>query len=101
MDKVKQRIYVFGQIFGGMVITKNTYIENINNSKIIPIIFENKIIGQCTISADDYGIICDGITYDDVANNELLIGVFYTNEHHFKDDINILDNISIKSITIK
>lgn len=101
MNKIKQRVYVFGQTMSGMVITKNTYIENINNSKIIPIIFENKIIGQCTINTDDNGIICDGITYNDVVDNELVIGVFYINEYHFKDDIKILDNISIKSITTK
>lgn len=101
MNEVKQRVYRFGQVFSGMVITHNTHIENIDNSKVIPITFENKIIGQCTISTDDYGIICDGITYNDVIDNELVIGVFYINEHHFKDDINILDNISIKSITTK
>lgn len=101
MNKIKQRIYVFGQIVNGMVITNNIHIENIDNSKVIPITFEDKIIGQCTISTDDNGIICDGVTYNDAVDNELVIGVFYINEYHFKDDIKILDNISIKSITTK
>ena len=99
MNKFKQRVYEFGRVVNGMVITHNTHIENIDNSKVIPITFEDKIIGQCTISTDDYGIICDGITYNDVIDNELSVGTFFINEHHFKDDINILDNISIVNIT--
>lgn len=98
MNKIKQRIYEFGQIVNGMAITKNTYIEN---SKIIPITFENKIIGQCIIKTDDNGIICDGVIYDDdiITNNELQIGIVLTNGKHMENDLTVLDNVYITNVT--
>ena len=99
MNKIKQRIYEFGRVVNGMIITKDTHIKN---SKIIPITFENKIIGQCVINTDDDGIVCDGIIYNDndiIANNELQIGMLFANEKHMKNDLTILDNIFIANIT--
>lgn len=99
MNKIKQRIYEFGRICNGMTITHNTHIENTDNAKTIPIMFKDKIIGQCTISTDDYGIICDGIIYNDISVNNIQIGMFFINEHHYKDDVNILDDIFIANVT--
>lgn len=99
MNKIKQRIYEFGRIVNGMTITRDTRIEN---SKIIPITFEDRIIGQCTINTDDNGIICDGIIYnnnDDIINNdELQIGMCFINKKHIENDLTILDNIHIVNI---
>ena len=96
--KIKQKVYEFGRVVNGMVITKNTHIES---SKIIPITFENKIIGQCVVNTDDDGIICDGTLYDDniSINDKLQIGIFFVNDKHMENDLTILDNIQIANIT--
>lgn len=97
MNKIKQRIYEFGRIVNGMIITKDTHI---GNSKIIPITFEDKIIGQCTINTDDGGIICDGILYDDdISISNLQIGISFINDKHIENDLTVLDNIYIANIT--
>lgn len=105
MNEIKQRVYEFGRVVNGMVITDKTHIENAYNSKIIPITFENTIIGQCKIDTDNDGIICNGIIYNDDAiniDNEMRVGIFFINKHHFNDDgVNVLDDISIANITTK
>lgn len=105
MNKIKQRVYEFGRVVNGMVITDKTHIENAHNAKVIPITFENTIIGQCTIGTDNDGIVCDGIIYNDDAiniDNEMQVGIFFINKHHFNNDgVNVLDDISIANITTK
>lgn len=104
MNEIKQRVYEFGRIVNGMVITDKTHIENAHNAKVIPITFENTIVGVCKIDTDNDGIICDGIINDDVINidNEMRVGIFFINKNHFNDDgVNVLDDISIANIATK
>ena len=104
MNEIKQRVYEFGRIVNGMVITDKTHIENAHNAKVIPITFENTIVGVCKIDTDNDGIICDGIINDDVINidNEMRVGTFFINKNHFNDDgVNVLDDISIANIATK
>lgn len=102
MNKIKQTVYEFGQpICDEMVITKNTHIEN-KRGKVIPIIFEDNILGQCVIDTDDNGIICNGVLYnrnDDISvDDELKLGSFFIKESHYEDGLMILDSIQIADI---
>lgn len=102
MNKFTQTVYEFGHpICDEMIITKNTCIEN-KKSKVIPIIFEDKIVGQCVVDTDNNGVICDGILYSDdniSIDNELKLGTFFIKEEHYEDDLMVLDKIQIASIT--
>ena len=101
MNKIKQTVYEFGQIFNEMVITKDTHIEN-KKGKVVPIIFGDNILGQCVIDTDDNGIICDGVLYnrnDDInVDDELKLGSFFIKESHYEDDLMVLDSIQIADI---
>jgi hypothetical protein len=107
MNKFTQTVYEFGQpICDEMIITKDTCIEN-KKSKVIPVIFEDKIIGQGVIDTSDDGIICDGVLYSDLygcddisVDDELKIGMFFIKEEHYEDDLMILYSIQIDSIQI-
>lgn len=102
MNKFTQKtVYEFGQpICDEMIITKNTHIEN-KKPKVIPIVFEDKIVGQCAVDTDNDGIICDGILYDDYdisIDDELKLGEFFIKEEHYEEDLMVLDKILIASI---
>jgi hypothetical protein len=103
MNEIKQRVYEFGRVVNGMVITDKTHIENAYNAKVVPITFENTIVGVCTIDTDNEGIVCDGVINDDMnVDNEMRVGILFINKHHSDDNgINVLDDISIANITTK
>jgi len=103
MNKFTQTVYKFGHPICDEIITKDTCIEN-KKSKVIPVIFEDKIIGQGVIDTSDNGIIFDGVLYGDLygcsVDDELKLGTFFIKEEHYEDDLMVLDKIQTDSIQI-